>query len=76
MSRLTTEEELAEMFGLEVDKLRVLRVRQSWPHVRLTRFDVRFTEAQIEQIVKARTVAGVKPTTDTGLTDRSARRSA
>ena len=75
--KLSTEQELADRFGLTVEKVRDLRVRQSWPHVRLTRFDVRFTEAQIEQIVKARTVAGIKPTTtETGLTDRSARRSA
>ncbi|WP_310962104.1 hypothetical protein [Nocardioides terrisoli] len=49
--RLTTEADLAEQFGLSVEKLRELRRRHRWPHVRLGRFDVRFTDAQVEQIV-------------------------
>lgn len=48
---LTTEPQLAEQFGLTVEKVAELRRRHRWPHVRLGRFDVRYTEVQVEQIV-------------------------
>lgn len=74
--RLTTDAQLAEQFGITVDKLHALRKQNSWPFVRLGRFDIRFTDAQIAQIVDSQTVApsGKKVTAATGLTGRSAAR--
>ena len=71
--RLTTEEHLAEQFGLTREKAAELRQKQHWPHVRLTRFDVRYTDEQIAAIIKARSVAGEKVMAGgaSGLTDRS-----
>lgn len=79
--RLTSEADLAAAFGLDEDKVAELRRSQHWPHVRLTRFDVRYTDAQIEQIVAMRTVAAPKARPEksaaiTGQTARSAKRSA
>lgn len=76
--KLTTDTQLAEQFGLTVDKLHDLRKRHGWPHVRLSRFDVRFTDEQIQQIVASRSVAATKTFKGlaAGLTSRSARRSA
>lgn len=76
--KLTTEDELADDFRMSVERLRELRKRYRWPHVRLGRFEVRFTEAQVEQIVAQRTT---KPTEASrtavpGQTKRSAGRSA
>lgn len=74
---LTTEADLAEKFDITPAKAAELRKRKRWPHVRVTRFDVRYTDAQIEQIVAS---LSVTPDRDvaagTGLTQRSARRSA
>lgn len=77
--KLTTEADLAEQFEIEPEKAADLRKRQGWPHVRLTRFDVRYTDAQIEQIIASRSVAGeraLEVAAESGLTQRSARRSA
>lgn len=49
--KLTTEARLAEEFGLDREKVAELRRRHHWPCVRLGRFDIRYTDAQIEQIV-------------------------
>jgi hypothetical protein len=83
--RLTTEAELADLFQLSAERAAELRRANSWPHVRLGRSDVRYTDAQIEQIVAMQssaprraavvpdplaTVAPIK-----GQTQRSARRS-
>lgn len=57
MSGLTTDAELADQFGITVAKLHDLRKRNGWPCVRLGRFDVRFTEEQVEQIVAMQTDA-------------------
>lgn len=54
---LTTETQLAEQFGLDIEKASELRRRHNWPHVRLGRFDVRYTDAQVEQIVALHTSA-------------------
>jgi uncharacterized protein YecA (UPF0149 family) len=48
---LTTDAELAEHFGLTLERFSELRRRKNWPHVRLTRFDIRFTDEQVAQIV-------------------------
>jgi hypothetical protein len=73
---LTTDTELADLFGIDIEKLHDLRKSQKWPHVKLGRFEYRFTDDQIAEIVerhsiKPKRLAGV----DSGLTERSARRS-
>ena len=79
--KLTTDVELAEQFGVTVEKLHDLRKRYGWPHVRLSRFDFRFTEEQVAEIVASRTVAPSRrapgaPAAAAGLTERSRRRAA
>ena len=77
MSRLTTEAALAEEFSLAPEKVAELRRRHQWPHVRLGRFDVRYTDEQVAAIVAMETVktAPAKPTGLAGQTTRSARAS-
>lgn len=76
--KLTTDAELAEIFGITVDKLHDLRKRHGWPHVRLGRFGFRFTDEHIREIVASQTVTASPSMrgTGAGLTSRSARRSA
>lgn len=72
---LVTDVALAERMSVEVEKLHVLRRRHGWPCVRLSRYDIRFTEQQVEQIIASRTVAQRKPKDSAptnGLTKRSA----
>lgn len=51
-SELKTEAELASEF-LKIPEVRAaeLRRKHRWPHVRLGRFDVRYTPAQVDQII-------------------------
>lgn len=49
---LTSEIQLAEQFGLAPERLADLRRKHSWPHIRLGRFDIRYTEQQVEQIIE------------------------
>ena len=49
--KLITDIELAERFGIAVKKLHDLRRARNWPCTRLGRFDIRFTELQVEQII-------------------------
>lgn len=75
--KLTTEPELAEQFGLTLKRLRELRRQHNWPHVRLGRFDVRYTDAQVEQIVAMHSEAPKRPASTPrvpGQTTRSAAR--
>lgn len=76
--KLITDQELADQFGLEsVEKLHTLRARYHWPCVKLGRQEVRFTEAQVEQIVAMHTNAPTETSTKpllTGQTSRSANR--
>lgn len=76
--KLTTDADLADLFGITVEKLHELRKKHGWPHVRLGRFDFRFTDDQIRDIVASQTVTGSPALKGTaaGLTSRSARRSA
>jgi hypothetical protein len=77
--KLTTETELADTFGLTVEKVGELRRRHNWPHVRLGRFDVRYTDEQVAAIVALETVkpkAAKSAANLSGQTSRSARRSA
>jgi len=59
--RLTTDTELAEQMGISLEQLHQLRKRRRWPCVRLGRFEVRFTDAQIEQIIATHTESGARP---------------
>jgi hypothetical protein len=75
---LTSADDLAAQFGVTIEKLHDLRKRYHWPCVHLGRFDIRFTEAQIEQIVAMHSEAP-KPREQAaapaaGLTARSAAR--
>jgi len=76
--KLTREADLAAEWDLSHEQIRILRRRHGWAHVRFSRQDVRYTAAQIEQIVRDRTTADEVPSAaaDSGLTQRSARRSA
>lgn len=58
---LISDAELAERFGITVAKLHELRKRHHWPHVKLGRFEVRFTEDQVEQIVDRHAVTPAAP---------------
>jgi hypothetical protein len=75
-----TDAQLAEQFGIELDKFHDLRKRHNWPCVRLGRFEYRFTEAQVEQIVAMHSSARPKKSQASkpavpGQTARSAARS-
>lgn len=59
-TELTTDAELAERFGIDLEKLHILRRRHGWPCVKLGRFDVRFTDAQVDQILTQMTVEPTK----------------
>lgn len=75
--KLIREPDLAAEWDLPVSQFRLLRRRHNWAHVRLTRQDIRYTDAQIEHIVHQMTVLGKpkkKAADDAGLTGRSAAR--
>lgn len=76
---LSTEADLARLFHIEEPRVAELRRKHGWPHVRLGRFDVRYTESQVEQIVALHTELPVKVesapgTRIAGQTPRSAAR--
>lgn len=73
--KLTTATDLAGQFDITEGRLHTLRVRHNWPHVKFGRNDVRFTDAQIEQIValESRTTS-TKPKSKSKQTSRSAAR--
>lgn len=54
--KLTTEPDLAERWGLSMEKIIDLRTRHKWPHVKLGRFEVRYTDEQIAAIVAASSI--------------------
>jgi len=60
---LTTDTELAARFGITVERFHDLRRRHGWPAVRLGRFDFRFTDEQVAQIIAMQTE---KPDAKTG----------
>jgi len=75
---LTTEAQLAEEFGLTEEKVADLRRKHHWPHVRLGRFDIRYTDDQVADIVRLHTEQIVTPSPPVvavaGQTARSAAR--
>lgn len=70
---LTTDAALAEQFGLTLKKFHELRKRHNWPHTRFGRFDIRFTDLQVEQIIATMSVAPGQSDAS-GLSRRSASR--
>lgn len=73
---LTTAADLAVEFGIDEKTLHRLRVRNNWPHVKLGRYDVRFTDAQVATILEIQSAKAAKPKSKgRGLTSRSAARS-
>jgi hypothetical protein len=71
---LTTAADLAAQFGIDEAKLHRLRVRNNWPHVKFGRNDVRFTDAQVEQIVALQSQTAKPKAKVVGQTKRSAAR--
>ena len=72
---LVRETDLAARWDLTLEQFRLLRRRHGWAHVKFSRQDIRYTDAQVDHIVDQMTVVGQpKAKTDSGLTDRSARR--
>ena len=73
---LTKEHDLADEWNLSHEQFRILRRRHGWAHVKFSRQDIRYTDEQIEQIVRDMTQRPIKAAPAGGLTARSARRSA
>lgn len=73
--RLTRESDLAAEWDLTHEQFRTLRRRHGWSHVKFSRQDIRYTDGQVEQIVRDMTTAGQKKAgiESSGLTARSAR---
>ena len=75
---MRTDRELADEFGISVEKLHDLRRRHHWPCVKLGRYAIRFTEEQVAQIVSQHSETPTKrqatTTAVTGQTARSATR--
>lgn len=63
MTELITDAELAEdVFKIDVERLHVLRKRYGWPCTRLGRFDIRFTQEQVDQILAIHAETPERPT--------------
>ena len=74
---LTREPELAARWDMSPEQFRVLRRRHGWAHVKFSRQDIRYTDAQVEHIVRQMTVSGKPAKADeSGQTSRSVKRSA
>lgn len=52
----TTEEALAEKFGISLRNARELRAKHGWPHMRFGRFGIRYTAFQVAAIEDLMTV--------------------
>lgn len=74
--KLTRESALAERWEMSIEQFRLLRRRHRWAHVKFSRQDVRYTDEQIEQIVRDMTTrSAATPAVGTSpLTSRSAAR--
>lgn len=64
--KLLTEDDLAQEFMVPVETIQRWRRRRGWPHVKLSRFDIRFTESQVQQIVIMHSEAQKKRTAEKG----------
>lgn len=76
--KLYTLTDLAEDLQISEVEAESLRRRHRWPHVKVGRRNVRFTESQVAAIIAQHTVATVatRPvlSSDSGQTARSAKR--
>lgn len=78
-AQLHTPGDLAKILGGDFTHEKVLRFarRKGWPHRRLGRFDVRFTDEDVAEILRRTRVENAAKTTTAGapgLTGRSAAR--
>jgi hypothetical protein len=73
---LRTETDLAEFLAIEPTKAAELRRRHNWPHIRLGRFDVRYTDAQVEQVLAIESVTPKRSDTEAALANGQSKRSA
>ena len=73
---LTPESVLAEELGITPDRAAKLRRANNWPHVRLSRSDIRYTPEQVVAVLAIQTVKPEKRPAITGQTVGSRRRSA
>lgn len=48
---LSTEADLAELFGVSVRSIQRTRAENQWPHVKVAKA-FRFTEAQVQEIIR------------------------
>lgn len=55
-SAYTSEEQLADRFGITLRNARELRARHNWPHMRFGRFGIRYTASQVAAIEDLMTV--------------------
>lgn len=73
--KLYTLTELAGDLQIDETEAESLRRRHRWPHVKVGRRNVRFTETQVAAIIAQHTVGAPGPrsasTADNGLTSRS-----
>jgi DNA-directed RNA polymerase sigma subunit (sigma70/sigma32) len=61
MNELLTPEQLAERLGVPLRMVREMYYTNSWPHLRLNKRTVRFTDEHLEQIIA---MSERRPTTD------------
>lgn len=82
---LRSDQDLATILGKSPAAVKQMRLKNQWPHVKLNRNTVRYTDAQIQQIIASMTVvpenapaaAPAAPVVAIqGQTSRSARRAA
>lgn len=75
---LTREAVLADRWEMSIEQFRLLRRRHRWSHVEFSRQDIRYTDEQIDQIVRDMTTRSVETKAEKAspLTSRSAARAA
>lgn len=81
--KLIREADVAADWDLSLEQFRLLRRRHNWAHVPFSRQDIRYTDEQVEQIVRDMTTTDAekarartrKAETGSGLTERSRRAS-
>lgn len=71
--KIYTPEDVAEILAIDVDEVERLRRRHKWPHMKAGRFNIRYTEQDMEVIVAslAATYSSRKKKSDRGQTSRS-----